>query len=100
MFNRRAVYSDCPSSFSNEIDSILKWAHKAGKSTGIVTTTRITHATPAAAYAHSVHRDWEAFDGIKFTNKSFSQGCKDIAAQLIEKNSFINVIFFYLIVFL
>jgi hypothetical protein len=31
-----------------------------GLATGVVTTTRITHATPAATYAHTPHRDWEA----------------------------------------
>ena len=38
---------DCPSSRGAELESILKWAYYAGKSTGIVTTTRVTHATPA-----------------------------------------------------
>ena len=33
--------SDCPSSKNAEVESILKWAHFAGKSTGIVTTTRV-----------------------------------------------------------
>lgn len=31
----------------------------SGKSTGIVTNTRITHATPAALYGHSPSRYWE-----------------------------------------
>jgi len=41
----------------------------AAKATGIVTTTRVTHATPAGTYAHVANRDWEgyylnlAFDG-------------------------------------
>ncbi len=35
--------SDCKSSKGTELESILDWAHWAGKSTGIVTTTRITH---------------------------------------------------------
>ena len=26
---------------------------------GLVTTTRVTHATPAALYAHTVNRDYE-----------------------------------------
>ena len=30
-----------------------------GKSTGIVTTSRVTHASPAAAYANSASRWWE-----------------------------------------
>jgi len=33
--------SDCPSSKNAEVESILNWAHFAGKSTGIVTTTRV-----------------------------------------------------------
>ncbi|VDP72566.1 unnamed protein product [Schistosoma curassoni] len=40
--------------------SSLMYASKAGFSTGIVTTTRVTHATPAAAYANMLHRDWES----------------------------------------
>ena len=47
----------------------------SGKSSGIVTTTRITHATPAVAYAHAADRDWES---------SAPDGCRDIALQLIE----------------
>ena len=52
----RAILDNCTSSLNNKIDSILQWAHKAGKSVGIVTTTRITHATPAGAYAHIANR--------------------------------------------
>lgn len=26
---------------------------------GLVTTTRVTHATPAGVYAHTPDRDWE-----------------------------------------
>jgi alkaline phosphatase len=51
--NGYAKLHDCPSSLDTKVDSILKWAYKAGKSTGIVTNTRITHATPAAAFAHA-----------------------------------------------
>lgn len=40
---------DCKTSLIAKLDSILKWAYKAGKSTGIVTTARVTHATPAGA---------------------------------------------------
>ena len=82
---------DCPTSLKSQAESILKWAHYAGKSTGIVTTTRVTHATPAAAYAHIFDREMESYDGEFFKDEHFNQGCKDIAAQLIEDNSFINV---------
>ena len=37
----------------NEVSTVIKWAQEAGKNTGIVTTARITHATPAALYAHT-----------------------------------------------
>lgn len=63
------------------VSSIMDWAQSVGKRTGIVTTTRVTHATPAAAYAHSFHRNWECEAKIpeEFRNKT-----KDIAVQLVE----------------
>ena len=51
--------------------------------TGFVTSTRVTHATPAASYAHSADRDWECDQDIE----SYMTNCpnlKDIARQLIE----------------
>ena len=42
---------------------------------GIVTTDRLTGASPAGTYAHSASRDWE---GVGVT------GCPDIAAQLVR----------------
>lgn len=47
---------------------------------GIVTTTRITDATPAAMYAHSAHRLWECDSELP----PEAQRCKDIARQLVE----------------
>ncbi|KAG5683693.1 hypothetical protein PVAND_012959 [Polypedilum vanderplanki] len=64
--------------------SMLKWAQDAGKATGIVTTTRITHATPAGAYAHSPHREWENNAAISSTcRNSNTSRIVDIAHQLI-----------------
>ena len=37
-------------------------------SSGIVTTARLTHATPAALYAHCPHRYWECDNGLKRDN--------------------------------
>jgi alkaline phosphatase len=42
------------------LTTILELAEEKGLSTGLVTTTRITHATPAAFYAHVNDRDNEA----------------------------------------
>lgn len=48
---------------------------------GFVTTTRVTHATPAAAYAFCSNRRWECEAKIPETD---SKNCKDIGRQLIE----------------
>jgi alkaline phosphatase len=39
--------------------TLTEYAIAQGKATGTVTTARLTHATPAATYAHSCHRDAE-----------------------------------------
>jgi alkaline phosphatase len=41
--------------------TIAQAAKKAGKSVGVVSTTRLTHATPGAIYAHSADRDDENY---------------------------------------
>ena len=41
------------------VSTVLEWAQEEGMATGLVTTTRVTHATPAALFAKSAHRDWE-----------------------------------------
>ncbi|XP_055347032.1 alkaline phosphatase-like [Paramacrobiotus metropolitanus] len=75
------LLSNCSSvTDTSKLSNILKWAQDADKSTGIVTTTRITHATPAAFYAHAADRDWEDDSAIPDGHRS----CKDIAKQLIE----------------
>lgn len=56
-------------------------AHERRMGLGIVTTTRITHATPAAMYAHQPSREWEATDR-SYTPDERKSGCPDIAAQL------------------
>ncbi|KAF5295155.1 hypothetical protein FQR65_LT10543 [Abscondita terminalis] len=75
-------YMDCNASLNKnaQLESIISWAQAAGKRTGFVTTTRVTHATPSALYAHSPSRKWECEakippDALK---------CKDIARQLVE----------------
>jgi len=49
--------------------TILDIARELGKSTGLISDTRLTHATPAAFYAHVIHRDME----------------NEIAAQWVER---------------
>lgn len=87
--NGHVVLGDCLSQMntSNHVDSILKWAQDAGKSVGFVTTTRVTHASPAGSYAHSADRDWESDkDILKDLGDDDSNVCKDIALQLITQD--------------
>ncbi|MFC4728596.1 alkaline phosphatase [Coralloluteibacterium thermophilus] len=62
--------------------SVLQLAKIAGLGTGVVTTTRITHATPAATYGHSPDRNWE-YD-LAIPQAAREAGCTDLAAQLVE----------------
>ncbi|NXQ04405.1 PPBT protein, partial [Vidua macroura] len=80
----------CNTTKGQEVTSILRWAKEAGKAVGIVTTTRVTHATPSAAYAHSANRDWYS-DG-EMPPDALEGGCKDIARQLVENIPEIEVI--------
>lgn len=73
--------TDCSKIQQNHVHSIIKQAIDAGKSTGIITNTRITHATPAAAYAHVSNRRWEC---DSYVPSNVNPACKDIAKQLIE----------------
>ncbi|XP_051934905.1 alkaline phosphatase, tissue-nonspecific isozyme [Hippocampus zosterae] len=79
----------CKSQKGNEVTSILKWAKDAGKSVGIVTTTRVQHATPATSYAHSASRKWYSDADMPAAAKR--DGCTDIASQLLN-NTDIDVI--------
>ena len=68
------------------MSSVLDWAQDAGKDTGIVTTARVTHATPAALYAHVANRDWEC--GIPLTSAADQDirdpEARDVAWQLVN----------------
>ena len=82
------VRGKCETQMGNELVSALDLAELGGLSTGIVTTTRVTHATPAATYAKSADRDWE--DPSEMPQSAIDMGCQDIAAQFIEYQSSLN----------
>jgi alkaline phosphatase len=73
---------NCASDRGNETVSALELAAVAGQSTGVVTTTRITHATPAATYGHIADRDWET--DMEIPEKERAPDCVDLARQLVE----------------
>ena len=76
------VRGDCSTVAGNELVTALELAEMAGLSTGVVSTARITHATPAATYAKSADRNWE--DVSDMPEEAVAAGCEDIASQLIN----------------
>uniref|UniRef100_A0A453Z282 Alkaline phosphatase n=3 Tax=Anopheles merus TaxID=30066 RepID=A0A453Z282_ANOME len=70
---------------ATEFKGLLEWAQQAGKATGIVTTTRITHATPGGTYASSADRNWEDDTEVNNDCPTTRQEDKpvDIATQLV-----------------
>jgi alkaline phosphatase len=73
---------ECDGTNTAHVYSALELAEIAGMATGIVTSTRITHATPAATYAHVTERNWESDSELSESAKK--SGCKDIAAQFAD----------------
>lgn len=74
--------NDCRASKQHRIPSLFELAQDQGRATGVISTARITHATPAAAYAHTPQRDWEGNGDLPPSARA--EGCVDIARQLIE----------------
>ncbi|KAJ0176442.1 hypothetical protein K1T71_007621 [Dendrolimus kikuchii] len=68
----------------NRATSIGQWALDNGLDVGLVTTTRITHASPAGLYAHTSERNWESDADVP--EECLALGCKDIAYQLVMDN--------------
>ncbi|XP_063297789.1 intestinal-type alkaline phosphatase [Pelobates fuscus] len=80
--NAAAKRTDCSTEKGNHVQSILKKAKAAGKSVGIVTTTRIQHASPAGTYANTAERGW--YSDADMPSVAVAAGCPDIAQQLIS----------------
>ncbi|XP_022130673.2 membrane-bound alkaline phosphatase isoform X1 [Pieris rapae] len=68
----------------NWAPSIGQWALASGLDVGFVTTTRVTHASPAGMFAHTSERNWESDADVP--DECISLGCQDIASQLIMAN--------------
>ncbi len=62
--------------------TIAEIAKSDGMAVGVVTTTRITHATPAAVYGHAFSRNWEGADKA-YPASLRTSGCTDLASQLV-----------------
>lgn len=67
--------NSCPTSGNGSaVTTLLELSKTQGKAVGAVTTTRVTHATPAATFSHICHRDAE----------------NDIAAQAVPAGAGFN----------
>ena len=67
---------------SHRVPTLIEEAEQRGLATGVVTNTTITHATPAACYAHTPARDWEV--DAKLSDAARAAGFPDLARQLVE----------------
>lgn len=73
------IHGDCSTVAGNELTTFAELVSGEGKSVGVVSTARITHATPAAVYAKTANRNWEDAVG------EGCDGLQDIATQLIDQ---------------
>ncbi|XP_063705260.1 membrane-bound alkaline phosphatase-like [Culicoides brevitarsis] len=83
--NGKVSEGDCTFSEENSTPSIAKWALDAGKAAGLVTTTRVTHASPSGVFGHTSNREWENDAEI------FESGCdpkitEDLAEQIVRND--------------
>lgn len=72
--NASVLEGDCAAGLKGGVTSIFEQAEAEGRATGVISTARITHATPAATYAHTAFRDWES-------DKELSDEAKAAAAR-------------------
>lgn len=66
----------------HRLETLFERAEARGMATGVVTTAELTHATPAAAYAHSPERGW--YDDTRLSRAARAAGFPDIARQLVD----------------
>ena len=79
---QQAARGDCAGARAAPMLTLWELAAASGMATGVVTTTRVTHATPAATFAHSADRNWE--NDTALPAAATAAGCLDIARQLVE----------------
>jgi len=71
---------DCAAASGAALTSLGELAKRRNLKVGVVTTARLTHATPATVYAHTPERDWES--DLYLPPEQEAAGCVDIATQL------------------
>ena len=76
------VPGDHASVAASRVATLCEEAEARGMRTGVVSTARITHATPAACYGHVPSRDWE--DDAELSDEARKADFPDLARQLVE----------------
>ena len=76
---------ECKAVTQDSLPTLVELAEEAGLATGLISTSRITDATPAAAYAHVPDRKWET-DSKTPPNALMIENCGDIARQMLTFN--------------
>lgn len=79
-----AARGSCADALAHPLPLLGEEAKRKGLSLGIVSTARLTHATPASVYARSPDRNWETDAAIPADEAVL--GCTDIASQLVASS--------------
>lgn len=79
---KKMVLNSCI--LKNSPPNLTERAHKKGLSVGVISTARITHATPAAMYGHAVDRGWEAEKEVD--ERAVKAKCKGLSSQLLNNS--------------
>lgn len=77
-----AARKDCAGALAAPMLTLWELASASGMATGVVTTARVTHATPGATFTHSAERNWE--NDTELSEEAKAAGCVDIARQMVE----------------
>ena len=73
---------DCAAAQGHMMETVAQEALDHGKAVGIISTARLTHATPAAVYGHNPDRNWESDADMPAPQQAL--GCTDFAQQLVD----------------
>ena len=79
---QQATRGNCAQAQAAPMLTLWELAASRGLATGVVTTTRVTHATPGATFSHSADRNWES--DAQMPAAAREAGCTDIARQIVE----------------
>ena len=82
--NGKGRLEDCSTQIpENYVESALKKAKKAGLATGVITTTRVHHASPSGTYANVAYRNWYS-DADQNEEDRKNPNCPDLAQQAFD----------------